>query len=152
MTKDEDRAIVDRALKVLAQLSDSVEQEPDDWVLRITHDRRIDVNENVKVTEAAQKVLTVLQSMLVSQPEQEPVAKYIGESYDGSLVQFYDDVKIGTKLYTYPPKRQPLTLKQQQEIEIDMTINQGFAGVNIGYLIGLVIKATEAAHDIKETP
>ena len=48
------------------------------------------------------------------------------------------------------PKRQPLTLQQRQTIEIEMTINQGFAGVNIGYLIESVIKATEAAHDIKE--
>jgi hypothetical protein len=37
--------------------------------------------------------------------EQEPVAKYIGECKDGSLVQLYDDVKKGTKFYTTPPQR-----------------------------------------------
>ena len=31
--------------------------------------------------------------------EQEPVAEYIGECSDGSLVQLYDDVKKGTKFY-----------------------------------------------------
>ena len=36
---------------------------------------------------------------------QEPVAKYIGEGNEGSLVQLYDDVKKGTDFYTAPPKR-----------------------------------------------
>jgi len=43
-----------------------------DWVMRITADRRIEVNEGVEVTEAAKKVLEALQSML--KPAQEPVA------------------------------------------------------------------------------
>ena len=34
---------------------------------------------------------------------QEPVAKYIGECSDGSLVQLYEDVKKGTDFYTTPP-------------------------------------------------
>ena len=38
-------------------------------------------------------------------PEQEPVAKYIGECNDGSLVQLYEDVTKGTVFYTTPPKR-----------------------------------------------
>ena len=44
-----------------------------DWVMRITADRRIEVNEGVEVTEAAQKVLDALQHLLKpAQPEQEP--------------------------------------------------------------------------------
>ena len=35
-----------------------------DWVMRITADRRIEVNEDVEVTEAAQKVLDALQHLL----------------------------------------------------------------------------------------
>lgn len=35
-----------------------------DWVMRITADRRIEVNEDVEVTEAAQKVLDALQNLL----------------------------------------------------------------------------------------
>ena len=35
-----------------------------DWVMRITADRRIEVNEGVEVTEAAQKVLDALQNLL----------------------------------------------------------------------------------------
>jgi len=39
--------------------------------------------------------------------QQEPVAKYIGECYEGSLVCLYDDVKKGTNFYTTPPAAQP---------------------------------------------
>jgi polyphosphate kinase len=38
-----------------------------DWVMRITADRRIEVNEDVEVTEAAQKVLDVMQCLLKAQ-------------------------------------------------------------------------------------
>jgi len=34
------------------------------WVMRITADRRIEVNEGVEVTEAAQKVLDAMQHLL----------------------------------------------------------------------------------------
>jgi predicted RNA binding protein with dsRBD fold (UPF0201 family) len=44
------------------------------WVMRITADRRIEVNEDVDVTEAAQKVLDALQHLLKPAPVQEPVA------------------------------------------------------------------------------
>ena len=36
----------------------------DGWVMRITADRRIEVNEDVNVTEAAKKVLEAMQLML----------------------------------------------------------------------------------------
>lgn len=35
-----------------------------DWVMRITADRRIEVNEDVEVTEAAKKVLEAMQLLL----------------------------------------------------------------------------------------
>jgi hypothetical protein len=38
-----------------------------DWVMRITADRRIEVNEDVEVTEAAQKVLDAMQQLLKAQ-------------------------------------------------------------------------------------
>ena len=37
-----------------------------DWVMRITADRRIEVNEDVEVTEAAQKVLDAMQQLLTN--------------------------------------------------------------------------------------
>lgn len=37
------------------------------WVMRITADRRIEVNEDVEVNEAAQKVLDAMQHLLKSQ-------------------------------------------------------------------------------------
>jgi hypothetical protein len=39
----------------------------DGWVMRITADRRIEVNEDVEVTEAAKKVLEAMQLMLDKQ-------------------------------------------------------------------------------------
>jgi hypothetical protein len=43
-----------------------------EWVMRITADRRIEVNEDVEVTEAAQKVLDALQHLIKpAQPAQE---------------------------------------------------------------------------------
>ena len=48
--------------------------------------------------------------------EQEPVAKYLGDSHDGSLVQLYDDVEKGTEFYTSPPPRKPLTPEQRNWI------------------------------------
>jgi hypothetical protein len=42
------------------------------WVMRITADRRIEVNENVEVTEAAQKVLDALQHLLKPAPVHKP--------------------------------------------------------------------------------
>ena len=35
-----------------------------DWIMRITEDKRIEVNEGVEVTEAAQKVLVAMQPYL----------------------------------------------------------------------------------------
>jgi len=43
------------------------------WVMRITADRRIEVNEDVEVTKAAQDVLDALQHLLKPAPVQEPV-------------------------------------------------------------------------------
>jgi predicted RNA binding protein with dsRBD fold (UPF0201 family) len=37
------------------------------WVMRITADRRIEVNEDVEVTESAKKVLQAMQHMLTQQ-------------------------------------------------------------------------------------
>ena len=39
----------------------------DSWVMRITADRRIEVNEDVEVTEAAKKVLEAMQHLLAQQ-------------------------------------------------------------------------------------
>jgi hypothetical protein len=46
------------------------------WVMRITADRRIEVNEDVEVTEAAQKVLDAMRCLLAALPVpvREPVA------------------------------------------------------------------------------
>ena len=49
-----------------------------DWVMRITPDRKIEVNEDVEVTEAAQKVLDVIQEMMDRQkPERNGMDKKV---------------------------------------------------------------------------
>tara|TARA_R110000868_G_scaffold182047_1_gene423029 strand:- start:510 stop:833 length:324 start_codon:yes stop_codon:yes gene_type:complete len=55
-------------------MTDQIEfsKPPGKWVMRITADRRIEVNEDVTVTEAAQTVLEALQTLL-EQPERKPL-------------------------------------------------------------------------------
>ena len=52
-------------------------------------------------------------SDLLAQPEQEPVAWIDGGIGGGTAVGWYDkdiiDLPKGTKLYTHPPKREPLS-------------------------------------------
>jgi hypothetical protein len=47
----------------------------------------------------------------------QPVAKYIGECSDGSLVQLYEDVKKGTDFYTAPPA-QPAAWEAEMRAEL----------------------------------
>jgi ribosomal protein L32 len=37
------------------------------------------------------------------EPVHEPVGKYTGETWDGSIISLYDDIPVGTLLYTTPP-------------------------------------------------
>ena len=76
------------------------------WVMRITADRRIEVNEDVDVTEAAQKVLDALQHLLKPAPVQEPVAKKTGIGL--VTANGWDSLPVGTLLYTAP---QPVPVK-----------------------------------------
>ena len=74
-----------------------------DWVMRITADRRIEVNEGVEVTEAAQKVLEAMQWML--KPAQEPVAYVTGMSFGRFIVEPLNPamvLPIGMALYSAP--------------------------------------------------
>lgn len=62
-------------------------------------------------TEAEKTAFTfgwfkALESVRQQPAQQEPVAKYIGECSDGSLVQLYEDVKKGTDFYTTPPAQE----------------------------------------------
>ena len=53
-------------------------------------------------------------------PKQEPVARYLGEGNEGSLVQLYDDIKKGTDLYTAPqPQREWVGLTDEDVRELD---------------------------------
>jgi len=85
-------------------------------------------------------------------PVQEPVAKYIGECFDGSLVHLYEDVKKGMNFYTTPPaaQRQPLTDEQRQEL-MSKAWNKWLSGKDDGRLFAWYFSfEVEAAHGIKE--
>jgi hypothetical protein len=85
------------------------------WVMRITADRRIEVNEDVEVTEAAQKVLDAMQHLLNPAPVQEPVAWMYPDDYERMLTSetfcTVYSVEVGSAtrgessvaLYTTPP-------------------------------------------------
>lgn len=85
-----------------------------------------------------------------AQPEQEPVAQYIGENWDGSIVQLYEDLEKGTKLYTTPPQRKPLTDAQLEKGRGQtFSINNPFCPCD-SKTFRKVARWVEAAHDIKE--
>ena len=56
-----------------------------DWVMRITADKRIEVNKDVEVTEAAQKVLDAMQYLLKTQ------RPWVGLS-DKDITETFDEV------------------------------------------------------------
>lgn len=90
-----------------------------DWVMRITPDRRIEVNEDVEVTEAARKVLDVLQALMDRQRQDPPyfevlvegtnyVMRFIGkENYEGVMMytttikELQDTIHWATGGYEY---------------------------------------------------
>jgi hypothetical protein len=71
-----------------------LESKPNTWVMRITADRRIEVNEDVEVTEAAQKVLDAMRCLLAALPargkwvgltDEEKRQIFVREGYQGWL-------------------------------------------------------------------
>ena len=90
-----------------------------DWVMRITADRRIEVNEGVEVTEAAKKVLEAMQWMLT--PAQEPAFGWVKQSelaqarlYGGSVNFWLEKHNCDFPLYTAPPKREWVGLTKEE--------------------------------------
>ena len=98
-------------------------------------------HEMIRLMDAA---ITAIREALAEQPaQQEPVAEYIGECNDGSLVQLYDDVKKGAKFYISPPQRKPLTDEQIERLWYE------FHDREFGWARRFA-RAIEAAHGIKE--
>jgi hypothetical protein len=62
-----------------------------EWVMRITADRRIEVNEGVEVGEAAQKVLDALQHLLKS--AQRPWVGLTDEELDEWTPEIHDVIR-----------------------------------------------------------
>jgi predicted RNA binding protein with dsRBD fold (UPF0201 family) len=62
------------------------------WVMRITADRRIEVNENVEVTEAAQKVLDAMQHLFTSQQR-----TWVGLTYDERVFVIHENENCSSR-------------------------------------------------------
>jgi hypothetical protein len=65
-----------------------LESKPNTWVMRITADRRIEVNEDVEVTEAAQKVLDAMRHLLAALPAQRKWVGLTPEKIDELMYRF----------------------------------------------------------------
>ena len=66
-----------------------LESKPNTWVMRITADRRIEVNEDVEVTEAAQKVLDAMRCLLAALPAQ--------RQWVGLTDEEFEDIELGCR-------------------------------------------------------
>ena len=77
----------------------------------------------------------------------EPVAKYVGEDWNGSLVSLYEDIPLNTLLYTTPPPQQRKPLTDEQKLDL---VTNWFAELwAIEKAMGLLDDYV-AAHGIKE--
>ena len=89
------------------------------WVMRITADRRIEVNENVEVTKTAQDVLGALQHLLKPAPVQEPVAHAVFTVLEGFTLPHDVRKILEAAYYTLPAaQRQWVGLTEEERTEI----------------------------------
>lgn len=65
-----------------------LESNSSTWVMRITADRRIEVNEDVEVTEAAQKVLDAMRCLLAALPAKRQWVGLTPEKIDELMYRF----------------------------------------------------------------
>jgi len=126
MTKDE---VLKLALEGLKWASDQIEPENNDHCLCPI----------CKGIDAIQEAL--------AQPEQEPVAKYTGETYRCPMVILYKDIPIGTLLYTTPPQRKPLTDEHPLMVFAKECVLGAYQETE---LADAAQRAIKAAHGIKE--
>ena len=130
-----------------------------EWVMRITADRRIEVNEDVTVTESAQAVLEAVQKLLEQQVE--PVAWMFqheetgrimcveAQQVEGGFEKGNPRLKKIAPLYTHPPQRKPLTDDMVHRAMI--ALNTASCG-EFQPTFDEMKSALEAAHGIGEKP
>jgi hypothetical protein len=88
--------------------------------------------------------------MDVSRPGMSYQGQYLGQKPDNKIAFWFKDLEVGTKLYTTPQQRKPLTNKQLFEHwrvakVVDMTEYE----IDIGDYV-LIARDVEALHGIKE--
>jgi len=78
----------------------------------------------------------------LAQPEQEPVGEIVDAIEGAFKCSFTKMLPVGTKLYTTPPQRKPLTDEEIQHLLMPVRISGD------GYYLRIA-RAIEAAHGIK---
>jgi hypothetical protein len=78
----------------------------------------------------------------LAQPEQEPVGEIVDAIEGAFKCSFTKMLPVGTKLYTTPPQRKPLTDEEIQHLLMPVRISGD------GYYLRIA-RAIEAAHSIK---
>ena len=102
------------------------------------------------------KVQNHLEHLPTAQPEQEPVATVesvatvVSESGNQEVTMSWwhePALPVGTKLYTTPPQRKPLTSMEIRAIEVEVAMSNSFAHPTKAEEFA---RAIEAAHGIRD--
>ena len=109
------------------------------------HEAVVPLIEDVLVKKLGQAMAYLKEQQ---QPEQEPVAKYTGKYYRCPIVNLYQDIPLGTLLYTAPPKREWVGLTDE---EIDDWFFQRLKQAGDGWALDDVVRAVEAKLKEKNT-
>jgi hypothetical protein len=144
MTKDE-------ALRLAL---DALEPIPykDDWTVAKETNKAIIAIKEALANEALEKMAENARELgLDYEPEQEPVGEIVDAIEGAFKCSFTKMLPVGTKLYTTPPQRKPLS---DEEIEYAFKTNSVMVDNGNAYMVaGLravnIARAIEAAHGIK---
>ena len=102
------------------------------------------------------KAITAIKEALAQEQEQEPVAMVesvatvVSESGNQEVTMSWwhePALPVGTKLYTTPPKRKPLTSREIRAIEVEVAMSNSFAHPTKAEEFA---RAIEAAHGIRD--
>lgn len=110
--------------------------------------------EGISKDQAINEIIPLVDP-LPEQEQGEPVAKYIGEGSEGSLVQLLEDVKKGTDFYT-TPQRNPnfqefLNWASRASYDTAYTFDtERSKWICLNPMTADLWKAWQAAHGIKE--
>ena len=144
MTKDEALRLAWDALQQIAHVS-AMDYEYQQWAVEaITAIKESLANEALdKMAENAREL------GLDYEPEQEPVGEIVDAIEGAFKCSFTKMLPVGTKLYTTPPQRKPLTDEEIQKC-YETTGHYQTLRPQDRFAVLALARAIEAAHGIKE--